>query len=1712
MDIFRIHDEVLAEYESYVTSFLKTADERIRQYVERKISGERNLWPDALIQLNLAYEKGASVEELAAQGLLHPLCSDIFRTERGPYRLYEHQCQAIERGVRRESFVVTSGTGSGKTLTYFIPIFDAILRGNPQENKVHAIVVYPMNALVNSQLEQLSLLAEGFRARTGGELPVRFGRYTGQESRERKREMQTRPPHILLTNYVMLELMLVRPHERGLVDRATSELQFIVLDETHTYRGRRGADVAMLIRRLKERCGNPNLVCIGTSATMASGDTPAKRREAVAVFASTLFGTSVKPGNVMEETLARTIPRESTPTKAELRAALLGSLPAATWEAFSRDPLCAWIEQTFGLELEEGGRLCRRIPITLRVGAQKLADTTAVDLEKCEARLKQLLLMGSSCVKNPDGEPVFAFKVHQFISQGDSVYATIEDRAKRDLTMEGKYYAAGGGDRVLFPLRFCRICGQEYYQVVWDQGKGKVRPDLDRFSYLMEETEMDEIERGYLMIDSEGRWSNTPEALPEHFFDKRGKVKKDFQPHVPVMVRVRTDGEIVDEGEGDGMRCWFLRRPFMLCLHCGEAYTRRDKNDWRKLTGLSSEGRSTATTLLTLSTVTAMRGTDLDPSAQKILSFTDNRQDASLQAGHFNDFVQVALIRRALREALDTHGDLRFDNVGARVAESLGLTFREYAHNPDLDPGSSATRKAEEVLKQLIEYRIFQDLRRGWRVVQPNLEECGLLRIDYAGLAELATRDDLWQGVPLMGELGESEREDVLTVFLDEVRRRLAIDARCLQRDYQDELGKRVEGHLNEAWGLGLGWGMRYAGAFVMPGISKRRGDFSLGPTSVIGKWLKRSLVRSTGEDVGEEECENLVRGTVSALVRFGMLQESDPDGSYHTVQLKANAMIWRKGDGTPRRSPLRRQRAKNEVYEPVQDQANPFFAHYYRQGDKALRGMQSREHTAQIGYEARQQREELFREGKLPTLFCSPTMELGIDIRDLNAVHLRNVPPTPANYAQRSGRAGRAGQPALILTYASAFRGHDKYYFRRREKMVAGAVTLPRLDLLNEDLLRAHLHAIWLGHTRLDLRHSMDEIVDTDAEGYPVREEIRLQMQLSEERRHQCTEACRRAMESIEEGLGRCAWYNERWIEETVRKAPKSFDEALDRWRQLYSSAYHQLYEARSSLDKAYRRRGQKKSEEIKESKQMEREAQRQIELLLCINTKFDEADFYPYRYLASEGFLSGYNFPALPVRAYIPSGDRGEFIGRARYLALREFAPSNVIYHDGAKYSIEGVRLPLDDPEKRFQLAKLCKVCGYVHAGEDAHVDVCVNCGTQLGGDNSQILPNLLEMPSVFTRRRERITCDEEERLRYGYDITGHFRYAPAAGGVRDRQDAVALSTQGEAILSLTYAPAADIWHINHGWRRTLEKGFRLGMRSGRWKRKADSQGKGEGDAKGEEIRSGVRLFVHRTVNALLVRPPEGEGFDDDAYVTSLMHALLNGIQRAYQVEEGEIGAEILGSGDGRTIMLWEGTEGGLGVLGRLVEEPEAMAQVAQQALEILHFDAQTGEDLEPTEGEEGCARACYDCLLSYYNQRDHWLLDRHLVKDDLMRLSRSTANLPESSLDYEAHYESLRARTDVRSELEGKFLDHLFETRRKLPDFTQKPLQDVHSVPDFFYRSGSVCVFCDGSPHDEPQQKAEDRRIRSELEGMGYRVVVIRYDRAVEEQISEHEEVFG
>ena len=197
------------------------------------------------------------------------------------------------------SYILTTGTGSGKSLAYIIPSVDAVLRKGSGRG-IEAIVVYPMNALANSQVGELEKFLEfGYTERRP---PVRFAHYTGQDDDVARNAITTHPPDILLTNYVMLELLLTRSHEKPLIDAAQG-LQFLVLDKLHTYRGRQGADVALLMRRVRNRLNCPNVQIVGTSATLASQGTSREQQQAVACIASQLFGITVSADHIIGETL-----------------------------------------------------------------------------------------------------------------------------------------------------------------------------------------------------------------------------------------------------------------------------------------------------------------------------------------------------------------------------------------------------------------------------------------------------------------------------------------------------------------------------------------------------------------------------------------------------------------------------------------------------------------------------------------------------------------------------------------------------------------------------------------------------------------------------------------------------------------------------------------------------------------------------------------------------------------------------------------------------------------------------------------------------------------------------------------------------------------------------------------------------------------------------------------------------------------------------------------------------------------------------------------------------------------------------------------------------------------------------------------------------------------------------------------------------------------
>ena len=367
MNIFKYRDDVVRNYEDYVRSFIRIKDRRISECVDKAFEDEL-LWPDPLIQLNPTFHPGLTVDELCREDVLHPKCGEIFRRNKvpdsigggDPLKLHKHQEVAIRIAAQKRNYVLTTGTGSGKSLSYIIPIVDRVLRDGPGKG-IKAIIVYPMNALANSQHGELEkFLRHGF---PGGNGPVSFRRYTGQEDDETRQKIIESPPDILLTNYVMLELILTRPYEQRLINAADA-LSFLVLDELHTYRGRQGADVALLLRRVRSIVRSGKLQCVGTSATLSSKGSWSDQQVEVARLATRLFGEPVSADDIVGETLERATESfdETSATQVKALADAVDAQVAGTWTSYQdlkASPLASWLEGTFGIRPEAGTEIGR---------------------------------------------------------------------------------------------------------------------------------------------------------------------------------------------------------------------------------------------------------------------------------------------------------------------------------------------------------------------------------------------------------------------------------------------------------------------------------------------------------------------------------------------------------------------------------------------------------------------------------------------------------------------------------------------------------------------------------------------------------------------------------------------------------------------------------------------------------------------------------------------------------------------------------------------------------------------------------------------------------------------------------------------------------------------------------------------------------------------------------------------------------------------------------------------------------------------------------------------------------------------------------------------------------------------------------------------------------------------------------------------------------
>jgi superfamily II DNA/RNA helicase len=1701
MDIFKTHSHIVTDYATYIRSFLKIADPKIREVVETELS-KGKLWPEPLLQFNPSFEMFGGLDELTKTGTLHPDIKDIFRG----YKLYRHQVEAIQLGTSGKDFIVTSGTGSGKSLTYIGSIFHHLL-SNPGAKGVRAVVVYPMNALINSQFAEFERYKANYKEATGKEFPITFGQYTGQEKEEARQKMRENPPQILLTNYMMLELLLTRVRERSIRDGIYENLRFLVFDELHTYRGRQGADVALLIRRIRSRCAS-EVVCIGTSATMVSVGSISEQRAEVATVATKLFGRAFAANQVINETLTRSLLFDgSLPNSSKLAAAITQGINVnEDAESLKAHPVAVWLENQVALEARDG-LLVRGKPRRIHEIVASLAKDSGHTESICRDFLEKLLQWISAANKRLQDSgmryTLLPFKLHQFISQTGSIYTTLDQDSNRFITLEpGVFKEDDENKKPIFPNVFSRASGHAFICV--SRVGNKLEPREFRDSAEDDENTSD----GYLII-GEDVWDEAEDVdlLPETWLRKTkigSTPRTEKKSLFPVKLYFDEFGNC-SQTIGKKWWGWFMKAPLLFDPTGGTFYDTKT-NEGTKLTKLGSEGRSTSTTITAFSILNRLADAGFKAEDQKLLSFTDNRQDAALQAGHFNDFVQVVRLRAGIRKALEQApaGYLNYTTLGEAIFKALGLPFLDFANRKEIPPLTAVRRNYEQCFQNYLVYRAVADLRRSWRVVLPNLEQCALLNVEYADIDEIAAADDFWQPLPLINVLNHADRKEFLATILDFFRLEFAIHSEnYLTRSRIKEFEKQFREVLSPPWTLDRNEELKEPYFIRYDPLNRTSGLFSksMGPASSLGKFIKL-YVKQRGLDIDLKK-DNY---RTFILQLMNMLQQADylmsqtarneNNDEIPIYRLKLERIIWRSGD----RQTVKTDVIKQRSYKGHLPKPNEFFQTLYLRDFAMTKRLRGEDHTGQLNTDQRIEREELFRSGEISSLFCSPTMELGIDIRNLSVVHMRNAPPNPANYAQRSGRAGRSGQAALVFTYCSSYSPHDRHYFKEQSGLVAGEVKAPRLDLCNRELLASHLNALVISEMGLpgldDLdgaKPSIMRLITDDNDKMPLAPEVRSGLVIPQSLFNSIKATFKRIIKDFENDLntGGSTWYSDQWIEQNLSKIADHLHTSLERWRRLYRSARIILTRATQKIESGTLSLS---SEEYRKHKRNQDQATRQLDLLRnnLAGRSTELSEFYPYRYLASEGFLPGYNFTRLPIRVFLPTSDSsGEFVSRPRSIALREFGPRNIIYHNGRKYRV--CQLVVQDAESTLTEAKISKKAGYFLTMEQKDLEICPFSGVNLGDNaNKEHLHDLMEMAESRAEEIDRISCEEEERVSRGFEIRTFFS---VDGGHLERVRKAIARTSENDMLNLRYIPAARLVHVNSKWRSQSSEGFPMGLVSGDWR---GAMPEPESNLN-EEFRL-VKLWTSNLADALYIEPIQPLGLDPDGVIT-LQHALKRAIEGVFQVEPNEIGVVTVGDPDAPNILLYEASEGSLGILSQFVDDVDVFREVIEQAIKLCRFDV-----------SEYKGPASYDDLLSYYNQRDHKIINRNLIKGALEKLLICQIEIQANSnfTSYENQYQTLLRDLDPNSSTERKFIDYLYKHGLRLPDAAQKRVNGIYVQPDFYYEP-RFWVFCDGSPHDEAVVQEDDSTKRQAIIALGDEVWSYYYKDDLATKVAERPDIF-
>ena len=1533
-----------------------------------------------------------------------------------------------------------------------------------------------------------------------------------------------------MTNYVMLDYILTRHQDSELFPAEhAGVLNYLVLDEIHTYTGQQGADVAALIRRLREHSGaGEDLTCIGTSATVQSEEGMDAEQE-IAEFSEQIFGLDVDSDHVIGEThyslgftesgqlpdtveitdtdishfdgsadeatklaeklTKRSLSKEETKTAAALGNVLLDHPTVA----FLDDELGDRSQQVApgdGIDDEDDS-------LVAKYCSEHRPNATP---EEARRELEGALLAGTIATTDVQGEqqPIFVPKLHSFFSQGSGLVACLTPETLEDddphLSDAGDIQCRQCADeydrnREAFPLSFCRACGQDYYTVVRTDDGHLVPREVSDLSVEDNET------AGYIM---RGQWDRDEVTLPADWFDDDGVLRDTWVDAVPQAATYCPQHNRLTDGHHDsgqlqcgcfatqGIEVMWSEAEFLFCGNCGVSHTRMGRSmELSKMFKFGTVGRSTATDALIGSTMQ-----ELPEAQQKTIAFSDNRQDTALQAAHLNNLYQRVKFRRALYEALKSNDRVSLADIGNR-------TFDALADNDTLPNKLQTTRfgvpdDEKARYSEYLQFHVLLELRKSQQRGQQSLEDVGLLDVEYEHLNDLAQIDEVWEDIPELADADTDLRHEYCKAFLDLFRRTAAIDHDIFtnfgdfRRNTINNLHEETKFHKQQYFRFPEG----FSDTADTSGTEQihRLTDWR----SRHVKWTTRALDVDTDqaaeiiEDVvdllsDEDELpllteDSVYRGRKAYMLNPGFVKLTAHDPSDVSVCPKCKTVVTR-----DRLRLCLNSSCGNVVPEQTDLRDSYFYDLYSLPFDEAV-DILAAEHSGQIEGDLRKELETRFRDDdELNTIVCTPTMELGIDIGDLSNVFMRNVPPNPSNYAQRSGRAGRQNQPSLVTTFCGSGFGrasHDQYFYQRPERIIAGEISPPTFLLNNQELIKAHINALVLEVTDFKLEGDIDDILDIQpGDGYEIYDSYR------EELENKIDQNYDRIVKTVKTAFGRerqqtefDEWFTDSFIQQQIEDFVGNFDTAFDPWRIEYT----RLTRERRRLNKKL---GAERGEYL------ERQERDAIERRLD-DMRNGGKRFYSYQYLRSQGFLPNYGFPR--SNCTLGFTTKEDDIQRDEAQAIREFAPGNHVYYRGERHAVRYARPKTRDAEPVTRHKIVCPECETILMGDDAQEAAgCPGCGASFSGVHTN--PNTMELPDQRAYPEENITSDDEERQREGYNISHYY----------ERRDPVEYALNGDGVsANVTYEPNARIVTINSGIRGRDDdelQGFALCTECNRWLTSYAQIDTHVDDgcyanADEEAIRKDIELYTeggHDTITVTTPLPGHVDPDDAESFYRTFKEALYQGILVEFDLDDQGLSTFLKpapGPHGDLTVVIHETSEGGSGALYDLTNpDKNRFERAIQEALDVLHVN-----------DTDGCERACYECLMSYYNQSEHPLFDRNLAIPWLRATQTMSLDQIESNGDSE-QFEQLLEKCE--SSLEREVLETVRKEGFQLPDAAQKTIYDGDEPvveADFYFeaegRAQPLVVFIDGPVHEKEHVKQNDEKKRRRLLKMNYRYVAI------------------